>query len=237
MPTLSGIQLGPTGRSVSGSYGATLSKLRPAGWCFVQEMCSTSDPSSVGSTTGIPDGSGDLTDDEKRYQAAMEWLLEKDPEHPNQSHIDLYKEKQANYTDAFERKIKAFDDALDRITHDYRFPTLKDQREAYERWVQENQKTYNNHIQAAYMDWVTTGKKEEVEYYFAVVDNESAMSRVEASKVRAGEVGRLAGLTSSAERNAQCDHQRSRWYCGVQQGPFDPLQLVMSNAFANVRPY
>jgi len=38
------------------------------------------------------------------------------------------------------------------------------------------------------MDWVTTGKKEEVEYYFAVVDNESAMSRVEASKVSAGEV-------------------------------------------------
>jgi hypothetical protein len=43
---------------------------------------------------------------------------------------------------------------------------------------------YNNHVQAAYMDWVTLGKKEEVEYYFAIVDNDSAMSRVEASKVR-----------------------------------------------------
>jgi len=158
------------------------SSARPVG-VSLRKMCTISDPSSVGSTAGIPDNSGDLTDEEKRYQAAMEWLLEKDPEHPSLSHIDLYKEKQTEYTEAFERKIKAFNDALDRITQDTRFPTIKDQREAYDRWVQENQKTYNNHVQAAYMDWVTTGKKEEVEYYFAVVDNESAMSRVEASKV------------------------------------------------------
>ena len=31
MPALSGIQLGPTGRSVSRSYAATLSKLCPSG--------------------------------------------------------------------------------------------------------------------------------------------------------------------------------------------------------------
>ena len=31
MPALSTVQLGPTGRSVSRSYGATLSKLCPAG--------------------------------------------------------------------------------------------------------------------------------------------------------------------------------------------------------------
>jgi len=209
MPTLSGIQLGPTGRSVSGSYSATLSKLGPTGLCFTQDMCTVPDPSGVGSTAGIPDGSGDLTDEEKCYQAATEWLLEKDPKHPDQSHIDHYKERQAEYTDAFERKIRAINDALDRITHDPRFPTLKDQMEAYDRWVQENQKTYNNHVQAAYMDWVTTGKKEEVEYYFAVVDIESDMSRVEASKVRAGDVGRLERLTSSAESNAQRDRQRS----------------------------
>ncbi|KAF9643338.1 hypothetical protein BDM02DRAFT_3191811 [Thelephora ganbajun] len=34
MPTLSGIQLGPTGRSVAQSYSATLSKFCPAGLCF-----------------------------------------------------------------------------------------------------------------------------------------------------------------------------------------------------------
>ncbi|KAF9647947.1 hypothetical protein BDM02DRAFT_3187569 [Thelephora ganbajun] len=165
MPTLSGIQLGPTGRSIAQSYGATLSRLCPNG-----------------STTGIPDDTGSLSDEEKHYQIAMEWLLAKDPDHPKQSRIDLYKEKQTEYTDAFERKIRAFNDALERVMADPRHPTLKEQREAYDTWVQENQKTYNNHIQAAYMDWVTTGKKEEVEYYFAIVDNDSAMSRVEASK-------------------------------------------------------
>jgi len=134
----------------------------------------------------------------------MDWLLGRDPENPSQTRIDLYKEKQAEYTDAFERKIKAFNDALDRITHDPRYPTIRDQREAYDRWVQENQKTYNNHVQAAYMDWVTTGKKDEVEYYFAVVDNESAMSRVEASKVSVGEAYRLRDSPSvqKAMRNA-----------------------------------
>lgn len=34
MPSLSSVQLGPTGRSVSRSYGATLSKLVPKGDVF-----------------------------------------------------------------------------------------------------------------------------------------------------------------------------------------------------------
>ena len=85
------------------------------------------------------------------------------------------------------------------------FFATKDQRAAYDRLVQENQKTYDNRVQAAYMDSITTGKREEAEYRFAVVDNESAMSRVEASMVSAGEADRLEGLTSSTERNAQCD--------------------------------
>lgn len=182
MPTLSGIQLGPTGRSVAKSYGATLSKLCPSGLCLAWGMCSMFDDSGVGSTTGIRDDSGTLSDEERRYQNAMEWLRMKHADYPTKSHIDIYKEKQAKYTDAFERKTKNFNTALQYITDDPRHPTLNDKREAYDRWVQENQKTYNNHVQAAYMDWVTTGKKEEVEYYFAVVDNESAMARVEASK-------------------------------------------------------
>jgi hypothetical protein len=37
-------------------------------------------------------------------------------------------------------------------------------------------------VQAAYMDWVVVGKKEEVEYWFAVVDHDSILSRVEACK-------------------------------------------------------
>jgi hypothetical protein len=113
----------------------------------------------------------------------MDWLTS--PANPNSldTRIDRYRDKQSKYTDAFERKVKAFDDALDRAMKDPANNTVPRQREAYEKWVAENQKTYNNNVQAAYMDWVTLGKKEEVEYYFAIVDNDSAMARVEASKV------------------------------------------------------
>ncbi|KAF9644807.1 hypothetical protein BDM02DRAFT_842383 [Thelephora ganbajun] len=167
MPALSGVQLGPTGRSVARSYGATLTKLCPAGH-----------------TVGVDDGidPGSLDDSEKRYKAAMTWLTAPVAPDSDKTRIDLYRDKQSNYTDAFERKIKAFDDALDRATKDPVNTTVGLQRAAYDKWVSENQKMYNNLVQAAYMDWVTLGKKEEVEYYFAIVDNDSAMARVEASK-------------------------------------------------------
>lgn len=114
----------------------------------------------------------------------MSWLTAPDGSNTERTRIDTYRDKQLNYTNAFERKIKAFDDALDRAMKDPANSTVALQRAAYDKWVGENQKTYNNLVQAAYMDWVTLGKKEEVEYYFAIVDNDSAMSRVEASKVR-----------------------------------------------------
>jgi hypothetical protein len=113
----------------------------------------------------------------------LKWLLEKDPNDKTKSRIDVYREKQERYTEAFERKTKAFNDALKRAVEDPRNDTIEKQRAEYDVWVSENQKTYNNFVQAAYMDWVTTGRKEEVEYYFAIVDNDSAMARVEASKV------------------------------------------------------
>ena len=113
----------------------------------------------------------------------MNWLIAPTGPNTETTRIEAYRDKQLNYTNAFERKIKAFDDALDRAVKDPGNTTVALQRAAYDKWVGENQKTYNNLVQAAYMDWVTLGKKEEVEYYFAIVDNDSAMSRVEASKV------------------------------------------------------
>ena len=114
----------------------------------------------------------------------MNWLTAPTGPTTDKSRIEVYRDKQLNYTNAFERKIKAFDEALDRAIKDPANTTVALRRAAYDKWVGENQKTYNNLVQAAYMDWVTLGKKEEVEYYFAIVDNDSAMSRVEASKVR-----------------------------------------------------
>ena len=114
----------------------------------------------------------------------MSYLIGRDPNDPSKTRVDLYREKQTKYTEAFERKTKAYNEALQLATQDPRNTTPALQRAAYDKWVAENYKTYNNFVQAAYMDWVTMGKKEEVEYYFSIVDNDSAMSRVEASKVR-----------------------------------------------------
>lgn len=94
--------------------------------------------------------------------------------------MDVYRQKQDSYTKAFERKTKAFQEKLDSIPKGL---SQVDRRREFDSWVASNYKAYNNAIQAAYMDWVTMGKKEEVEFYFSIVDNDSAMARVEASKV------------------------------------------------------
>lgn len=139
----------------------------------------------LGSTTGIDDGESEanLNEQARRYKRAMEWLISVDPLTPGKKRVELYREKQREYTEAFEKKVKAFSEALDLARKDPRNKTVEEQREAYDKWVLENHKTYRNLCQAAYMDWVTVGKKEETEYWFSIVDNDSAMSRVEASKV------------------------------------------------------
>jgi len=113
----------------------------------------------------------------------MEYLVGRDKDEPSKTRVDLYREKQKLYTDAFEHKTKAYHQALAHAISDPHNSTPALQRAAYDTWVAEHYKTYNNLVQAAYMNWVTIGKKEEVEYYFSIVDNDSAMSRVEASKV------------------------------------------------------
>ena len=139
-----------------------------------------------GSTTGVADGVAEetLSAAEKRYQHAMGWLTGRDPNDGGNTRVEVYREKQERYTQAFERKVTAFAAALKRSIDENPTKTATEQRDVYNMWVAENQKTYNNLVQAAYMDWVTMGRKEELEYYFSIVDHDSAMSRVEASKVR-----------------------------------------------------
>lgn len=124
-----------------------------------------------------------LTDAEKRYQKAMDWLLTEDPRNPDKTYLDSYIIKQKAYTDAEERKIKRFSDAYDRCLNDPTLKTNKEKREAYDKWVNENARKLRNDVEGAYKDWVIHGRKEAVEYWFAVVDNDSAMARVEQSKV------------------------------------------------------
>ncbi|KAG8690747.1 hypothetical protein FRC11_009364 [Ceratobasidium sp. 423] len=183
MPALSTIQLGPTGRSVARSYAATISKLK-----------------ARGTPIGIDDGS-QMSEDQKRYNQAMKILSSELPDKPGRSLVELYAEKQTIYTKAVANKTKAFHDALQIAKDDpiNRTPALI--RQAYDKWISENARTYRNHVQAAYMDWVITGKKEEVEYWFSVVDQDSALARVEQSK----EVMRWAVVQ---DVDGSCEYQK-----------------------------
>ena len=113
----------------------------------------------------------------------MDWLTAEDPDSAGKNHVEVYVEKQQKYTDVVERKQKAFNAALKAANEDPANKTLAQRRAAYDLWVNENARTYRNYLQAAYMDWVILGKKEAVEYWFSVVDMDSAMARVEQSKV------------------------------------------------------
>lgn len=97
--------------------------------------------------------------------------------------IQVYTDKQREYTKACEEKTAAFQKAREAAEKDPNNRDLASRTEAYNRWIAKNAKTYRNLMQAAYMDWVATGKKDEVEFWFAVIDNTTALGRVESSKV------------------------------------------------------
>lgn len=139
---------------------------------------------TLGTTVGIEVADpSNLSDQERRYKKAMDWLTAEDPDMPGKTHVELYVEKQEKYTNVVEKKQKAFGAALQAAKDDPGNKTVSQQRASYDRWVNENARTYRNYLQAAYMDWVITGKKEAVEYWFSIVDVDSAMARVEQSKV------------------------------------------------------
>lgn len=113
----------------------------------------------------------------------MAWLIKEDAKNPGKTHLDTYIEKQRVYTAAEERRIKLSDEASERLMRDPS-KTVAQKREEYDTWIRENSRQLKNAVEAAYKDWVVHGRKEETEYWFSVVDNDSAMARIEASKVR-----------------------------------------------------
>lgn len=133
-----------------------------------------------GTTVGI-DGQGN-TEDQQRYEKAMRILSSEQRDKSGMTLIELYAHKQKVYTHAVAEKNKAFNDALKRVQDDPDNTAPNLTREAYDKWVQENARIYRNYVQAAYMDWVITGKKMEVEYWFSIVDRDSVMARIEQSK-------------------------------------------------------
>jgi hypothetical protein len=185
MPTFSSIQLGPTGRSVARSYANTISKLVSARKCYAKFISIIFSARTPFLETNIgADPVKDMSDDQRRYKNAMTFLTQEQPGKGGLTLIELYTAKQSKYTQVVAEKNAAFNKALsDSNEATKNEPMPKDKaKEHYDRWVQEHARTWRNYVQAAYMDWVVTGKKEEVEYWFSVVDQDSALSRVEQSK-------------------------------------------------------
>ena len=118
---------------------------------------------------------------QRRYDEAMAWLRYVLPN--GKTRVEVYAEKQFRYTKVVEEKMKAFDEALQKANRENP-ESQQEARAAYDTWVNENARTYRNYVQAAYMDWVVNGYKEEVEYYFAIVDVDTSLARVEQSFVR-----------------------------------------------------
>lgn len=139
----------------------------------------------------------------------MEWLLSPDPRNPDKSRVEVYRKKQEEYTQAFEHKAEVYNKARVDAANNPLNTDVTKQRQEYADWVGKHHKTYNNLVQAAYMDWVTMGSKEEVEYYFAIVDNDSAMARIEASKVSPPPSLSLVGLNPNILGRNACVRQSS----------------------------
>ncbi|KAF8311730.1 hypothetical protein DL93DRAFT_2168836 [Clavulina sp. PMI_390] len=170
MVPLAGIQLGPTGRSVSSSYDTALDELIPSvAW-----------PGIVDEATGAK-----LTPEQQRYKKAMEWLrgpADFGAGKTEFTRVGLYKHMLALYTATVDQKTKAYASALEVINQEFAHDSKDKKEKAFNDWVNQNGRRYNDLIQGAYMEFVTIGQKEQVEYWFAIVDNSSAMGRVEASK-------------------------------------------------------
>lgn len=123
-----------------------------------------------------------LNDDQKQFKKAMDFLSAPVRDKGGKTNIEVYTDCQAKYTTVVQNKTKAFNGALEEAQK-LHGPNTELVDGVYNKWVEENARVWRNHVQAAYMNWVITGRKEEVEFWFAIVDQDSAMSRVEQSKV------------------------------------------------------
>ncbi|KAK0706084.1 hypothetical protein B0T26DRAFT_755616 [Lasiosphaeria miniovina] len=176
MIPLSKFTAGKTGKSVARSYLAALDLLVPI-------------EASVSGVIG--NAATQVTDDRlkvirDRYKASMDYLKSGDdsPGSAGKSKVETYVAKQS----AWAKEVAAYDHAQGQALKDFAPPQgsstaqVKESREKYMQWLQENARAYKNNIQAKYMDWVVHGYKFMVDFHFGVVDISSGMKRIENSK-------------------------------------------------------
>ncbi|KAK3370914.1 hypothetical protein B0T24DRAFT_721162 [Lasiosphaeria ovina] len=118
-----------------------------------------------------------------RYKASMDYLKSGDdsPGSAGKSKVETYVAKQS----AWAKEVAAYDHAQGQALKDSAPPQgsstaqIKESREKYMQWLQENARVYKNNIQARYMDWVVHEYKFMVDFHFGVVDISYGMKRIE----------------------------------------------------------
>ena len=106
----------------------------------------------------------------KSVEEAIEWLDSPSLSHPDKTRIELYLEKRTAHGKSIKHKDDSYKQALETTKRDPKNESAEDQQAAYNRWVAENQKRFNAAVQVAYMDWVTTASKADVEYHLSIID-------------------------------------------------------------------
>jgi hypothetical protein len=145
MMPLANIMVGNTGKSVARSYTRTLDYLVPK--------------KATVSTGKVIRSPGD-----EKYDQAMEYLTKVD-DATGLTPVDVYTMKQAKWAAAQETWDMAKQSAQDAAKRAYP-DDLAAQTEEYQRWNQNNFRKYKSAVQGQWMDWVTNGKKYQVEYNF-----------------------------------------------------------------------
>ncbi|KAL1610520.1 hypothetical protein SLS60_002189 [Paraconiothyrium brasiliense] len=160
------IMIGNTGKSVARSYSRSLDALLPS-------------KATISSVDGI------RSPGNKNYDDAMKFL-KTTPPGSKQTVVEIYRDKQL----AWAKQRSAWDTAKIEVAKraEHLFPPesgedfIGKQKQYINEWNQENYYTYKASMQAAWMDWVVNGQKYNVEYNFGMIDIDSIMSRIEASK-------------------------------------------------------
>ena len=124
-----------------------------------------------------------MTEEQKVYERGMNYLSLPVSKGDRKTAVELYTDLQKAYSVAVSEKAQAFREAREHADKSHE-KDIDAANAAFSAWLDENAFAWRNRVQAAYINWVVTGKKEEVEFWFAVVDQETAMSRIELSKVR-----------------------------------------------------
>lgn len=149
----------------------------------------------------------------------MEWLLTEDEGNPGKTHLQTYIEKRSLYIEAEDRKIQVSQEAYSNVIGELSASSVEKQREAYNDWLRFNARDLRNDVEAAYEDWIINGRKQAVEHWFALVDDESALGFVQKSKASHGCSLGSAGYTDEESRIGSCGYLQKlrgekRCFCG-----------------------